>query len=569
MQKYTTSPSDWRLRPRDSILHVMDFLLVLHTHLPFVLGHGRWPHGSDWLMEASVDSYLPLLDAMDALRRERVSAPVTLSVTPVLAAQLSMPQFARELGAFFAQRLAACDDAERELGAAGQGQLLPIVRFWRERYRKCHRQFDALGGDLIGAMRALEDEGRIELMSSAATHGFLPLLATDESVRLQLFTGRAEHERIFGRAPAGCWLPECAYRPRGAWEPWPGGPSSPMRAGIETHLVAAGYRFVVVDAHLASAGRPLEAYHSAALAPEGGALRSPYRDYSIGRGPDAVRAFVRDPASTHHVWSRDQGYAGAGGYLEFHKIRFPGGLKLWEVTGPGVSLGAKKPYDPSHARALAADHARHFAGLLAETARKGASTAERVIVAPFDSELFGHWWFEGPDFIADTYRVLSQHPGVRPSTASDHLRGARAATPLDLPAGSWGRNGDFSMWLNGQTAWTWTRLWAIEKRFWSVAPTALALPAAHTVLAQAARQLLLAQASDWQFIISTGEVTDYGERRFRLHADAADSLVAALERGNDLASAGQRATELDRRDGIFPNVLDAVAWALAPAPMPT
>jgi 1,4-alpha-glucan branching enzyme len=547
---------------------MMDFILVLHTHLPYVLGHGRWPHGSDWLMEAAVDSYLPLLDALDALRHERVSAPITLSVTPVLAAQLSMPEFPAELRAFFAQRLAACDDAERELATAGQAHLVPIVQFWRSRFRRYAAQFDALGGDLVGAMRALETAGRLELMSSAATHGFLPLLARDESIRLQLFAGRAEHERIFGRAPAGCWLPECAYRPRGAWAPWPSGPHSPMRAGIETHIAAAGYRYVVIDAHLARAGRPLEAYHSAAVAAEGGALRSPYRDYTIGHGGNAVHAFVRDPASTHHVWSRDQGYAGAGAYLEFHKIRFPGGLKLWEVTGPGVSLGAKQPYDPPRARALAREHAQHFAGLLADIARKGASAAERVIVAPFDSELFGHWWFEGPEFIADTYRALPQHRVVRARTASEHLRGVRTATSLDLPAGSWGRNGDFSMWLNDQTAWTWTRLWAIEERFWNVAPAALATPATHVVLAQAARQLLLAQASDWQFIISTGEVTDYGERRFRLHADAADSLVAALERGGDMVSAGQRAEELDRRDGLFPNVLEAVAQALAAAPVP-
>jgi 1,4-alpha-glucan branching enzyme len=552
----------------------MDFVLVLHTHLPYVLGHGRWPHGSDWLMEGALDSYLPLLDRLDALHGEGVPAPVTIGMTPVLGAQLAAPGFAGELRAFIAQRLAACDDAERELTATGESALVPVVQFWRGRYHHSLSQFDALDGDLIGALRALESHGRIELMSSAATHGFLPLLARDESVRLQLFAGRAEHERLFGRAPSGCWLPECAYRPRGAWAPWPSGPRAVMRAGIEKHLQDAGYRFVVVDSHLARAGRPLEAYHVAAVAavtPTGDAFRSPYRDYAIGSGPNAVRALVRDPASTHHVWSRDDGYPGGSAYAEFHKLRFPGGLKLWEVTGARVPLGGKRQYDPARARALAAEHGNHFAGLLDGIAKGRPSAADGVIVAPFDSELFGHWWFEGPDFLADAYRALRSHRAVRAVTASEHLAAAGNATPLDLPAGSWGRGGDFSMWLNPQTAWIWTRLWAIEERFWNVAAAALALPPAWPVIAQAARELLLAQSSDWQFIISTGEVTDYGERRFRLHADAAESLVAALERsghlGGDLGGATRQAEELYALDTLFPDVLDAVARSLASAPV--
>ncbi|MGA9837785.1 MAG: 1,4-alpha-glucan branching protein domain-containing protein [Gemmatimonadaceae bacterium] len=542
----------------------MDFVLVLHSHLPYVLGHGRWPHGSDWLMEAAVDSYLPLLDALEQLDEEHVSAPVTLGVTPVLAAQLADPEFGVELRAFFAQRLAACDQAERELAHSGDHGLVPIVHGWRDRLRRLDARFASLDGNLIGALRALEAEGRLELMSSAATHGFLPLLARDESIRLQLHAGRLEHARLFGREPAGLWLPECAYRPRGEWAPWPGAPATGIRAGIETHVADAGYRYTVIDSHLARAGRPLEAYHSLTAAAAGEALRSPYRDYAIGHAAGAVRALVRDPASTRHVWSRDEGYPGAFRYLEFHKIRWPGGLKLWEVTGAGVSLGDKRPYDASAARALAREHAGHFAGLLDDIARD-ATPAETLIVAPFDSELFGHWWFEGPDFLADTYRALRSHPRIRPTTSSAHVDGAGEPTALDLPAGSWGRNGDFSMWLNPGTAWTWTRLWDLEERFWRAAPAALALPAAHPVLAQAARELLLAQASDWQFIISTGEVADYGERRFRLHADATEALVAALESGHDLAGAAAHADQLRARDGLFPDVLDAVARALVPS----
>jgi len=182
---------------------MIDLVVVLHAHLPYVLGHGRWPHGSDWLMEAVVDSYLPFLDMDDALGRQGVAAPVTLGVTPVLAAQLASPDFAAELRDFLAQRLATCDEAERELSGRGEETLVGVVRFWRALYLERARSIEARGGDIIGALRSLEAAGRIELTSSAATHAFLPLLARDESIRLQLLAGLAEHGRLFGRTPAG------------------------------------------------------------------------------------------------------------------------------------------------------------------------------------------------------------------------------------------------------------------------------------------------------------------------------------------------------------------------------
>jgi 1,4-alpha-glucan branching enzyme len=199
----------------------MDFVLALHSHLPYVLNHGRWPHGSDWICEAALDTYLPLLEALRALEADDVAAPVTIGFTPVLANQLVHPTFAAELDAFFVQRLAACDEAPASLSATGEGHLLPLVTWWRERLLDMRSLWHAIGRDIIGAFRALEESGRLEIIGSAATHGFLPLLARDESIRLQLALGFAEHRRLFGREPRGCWVPECAYRPRGDWDPWP------------------------------------------------------------------------------------------------------------------------------------------------------------------------------------------------------------------------------------------------------------------------------------------------------------------------------------------------------------
>ncbi|HEX6106085.1 MAG TPA: hypothetical protein VFZ26_10915, partial [Gemmatimonadales bacterium] len=379
-----------------------DFVLTLHTHLPYVLNHGRWPHGSDWLCEAALDSYLPLLETLRGLERERVPAPVTMGFTPVLAAQLASPAFRVEMEAFFTQRLAACDEAPASLSTTGEGALMPLVSFWRTRLLRLRRLFHEIEADLPAAFRALEAAGRLELMGSAATHGFLPLLARDESIRLQLAVGAQEHRRVFGRAPAGCWLPECAYRPRGAWHPAPGAPRATIRRGIEEHVGDAGFRYFFVDAHLAGAGRPLGIYgdpggdptlHAASALglPVGGA-RSPYQAYRVSQalGGD-VSVYVRDPRASMQVWSRWQGYPGDEWYLEFHKMRWPGGLRLWRVSAAGSDLGDKRPYDPARAAGRARSHAEHFSGLLAEVAAGDAGGRGGVIVAPFDTELFGHW----------------------------------------------------------------------------------------------------------------------------------------------------------------------------------
>jgi 1,4-alpha-glucan branching enzyme len=481
-------------------------------------------------------------------------------------------------------------------------------------------EFRALDGGLIGALRALERDGRIEVMSSAATHALLPLLARDESIALQLRAGADEHMRHFGRPAPGLWLPECGYRPAGPWNPIAGAPARWARDGLERHLAAVGCRYVVLDAHCVAAGERAAVYdafgrpgaRAAGAVGAGGAggamgapwvidggsvatARSPYRDYAIGTGPREarepggaperelggalVRALVRDPETTRQVWSRDGGYPGGAAYREFHKLTFPGGLRLWSVTDPRASLGEKLHYDPDAAVAMAREHASHFADLLHGIAANGTPGGARVVVAPFDAELFGHWWFEGPEWLAALYAELARPTSgartngarVRPVTALGHVHATRdEAEPIVPMAGTWGQGGDFGFWLNDDTAWTWRRLWQLEDRFWAVARAALANSAARPVLAQAARELLLAQASDWQFMYSAGAVPDYAARRFTLHADAAGDLVAALERvgepggnlGGELGGALRHAERLAARDGIFPLVLRAVEAVL-------
>ena len=555
----------------------MDFVLALHSHLPYVLNHGRWPHGSDWITEAAIDTYLPLLETLRSLEHDGVVAPVTIGFTPVLANQLESAAFAGELELYFEQRLTSCDEAPESLRETGDAHLIPLVDYWRERLTRLRALFRSIDRDLPRAFRALQDAGRLEIIGSAATHGFLPLLSRDESIRLQLHVGQSEHMRIFGRAPQGCWVPECAYRPRGPWKPLPDAPEMGERAGIEEFLAEAGFRYFFADSHMAKAGSPLGLYGEPV---EGEIIRearespmpwdrtrTPYRAYRLTSQQTSrpVAAYVRDPNSSAQVWSRYQGYPGDGRYLEFHKIRWPGGLKLWRVTGSGIDIGAKEPYDPPTALAMTKAHGAHFASLLASISTDRRAQKDGVVVAPFDTELFGHWWHEGVDFLGHVFEALAAQPAVHAVTASAHIAAHRPRTGLRLAQGSWGANGDFSMWLNAETAFTWPRIWEIEREFWKLAPRAIEVPAAREPLAQAAREMLLVQSSDWQFIISTGAVTDYAIRRFDGHCEDATRLMAAIRDGLDggsLDEANRIAAELRIRDDLFPDVMASVVAAL-------
>ncbi len=551
-----------------------DLVLLLHSHLPYVLNHGRWPHGSDWLCEAVIDSYLPLVGMLNALERADIAAPLTISVTPVLAAQLAHPTLHEELARYFDARLAHCDEVPTSLRNAGDEHLVPLVEFWRLRLVRLRLLYHEIGRDLVGALRRLQDRGRIEVATSAATHAFLPLLGRDESIRLQLALGCSEYRRHFGRESAGCWLPECGYRPRGRWSATPEAPPV-LRRGIDEHLATLGFGYFFVDAHTAHAGRAPDTYgefdagRATGTSTAGSsheATNDPHRAYLVGpaRPGRSPVAFVRDPEASARVWSRHGGYPGASPYLEFHKIRWPGGLRLWRVTDATGDLGAKQPYDPAAAGERAEHDARHFAGLLGAEARR-STAPDGVIAVPFDTELFGHWWFEGPEWLGNVFRQLSVQADVQPTTASAHLEAHPAGRRVQLVAGSWGRQGDFSMWMNDRVRWMWRVVWDTEERFWSLAPRAMEQPAARELLAQAARELLLLQSSDWPFIVTTGEASDYATARFDGHANDARVMLDGVQdvlQGLDVTRAREMGRALWHRDAIFEEVLPAVQAAL-------
>ena len=502
---------------------------VLHAHLPWVLGHGTWPHGEDWLAEAVAHCYLPLLAALRRLAARGGRHLLALSVSPVLAAQLADRRLRPLVEGYLAHRAEA---ARRLTGDH------PLAGWWGEVYAGLAADWDELGGDLLGALRELQAAGAVELSTCAATHGYLPLLHRPEHVALQVRAARHNHERWFGTPPAGLWMPECAYRPPGPWEHPVTGARESFRAGNEAFLADAGVRWTVVDAHLLLGDEPLLPY------PFGGAAsgeHAPPPDQAVEAAtlaaPVAARlqphrvdatplaALFREPHTAHQVWSRHGGYPGDSRYLDFHKRHAASGLRLWRVTDAGGDLGDKLAYHPADAAAAAREHARHFVELVASVPGLGGGVA----VSPYDAELFGHWWFEGPVWLEEVLARCGSDPRVSCTTPYRELAAAPPRRRAELREGSWGEAGDHRVWANEGTAWMWRELRDAEEGVAAALAGGLDGPRARAALAQ----LLLLAASDWPFLVTTGAAADYAADRFRIHRDRLATLLAPRAKGDE------------------------------------
>ncbi len=557
------------------------FALVLHTHLPMVVNHGRWPHGSDWLCEAAFECYLPLLEVAHRLVADGISPKWTVNLSPVLTEQLASPEFQKELSFYYENVRRACMESREHFQRAGQKELAGLTHFWEEFYERMWEMHRRIGGDIPGTFADLGRAGHIEIITCAATHGYLPLLGRDESIHLQLRTAVETHTRHFGQAPRGIWLPECAYRPRYEWTPPTGrdrGRVRRVRPGIEEMLAAHGLEYFVADAHLVSAGDPVFLYRDfvplgsakgeAASSVPAGEARSPYAPYRVASrgGTGTAVAFFRDPKSTLQVWSREHGYPGEYAYLEFHKKHFPGGLRFWRITDNSGDLGRKAVYEPAVAVQKVGLQARHFVELVRATLEAASAGGPAVVCSPYDTELFGHWWFEGPLWLEQVAREMEKS-GVPRMTLGETLAAVPPQDTLSLPEGSWGEGGDHRVWLNRDTEWTWDRVYSAEAEWVGL----LQSPRRgngdlRRVVAQATRELLLLQASDWQFLITTGSARDYAERRVAEHyADfkRLSEMARGLQAGEPLSiDDANSLRRLEREDFCFPD-LDP-AWGLGP-----
>jgi len=564
--------------------------ITLHAHLPYVLHHGTWPHGLEWLHEAAAETYLPLLGVLRRLERDGLGLKANLSLSPVLLEQLRHPTFQEEFPKYLERKVNSAQEDENYFRQGGEHRFAETAAFWLRFFEQTLRDFYACGRDIVGAFRHFNDTGAIEILACTATHGYLPLLGMDESVSAQIQTGVAAYERHLGKKPRAIWAPECGYRPAGSWQapvaagveeaPWP----PFQRVGVEEALAEAGLDYFFVDTHLVEESILFTPYEMksgelglrlhnlpAHELKRRSDLEAVYRPYVVD-GPLAhanpVTVFPRDPKTGLQVWSGDTGYPADGNYLDFHKKRWPGGHRYWQVTQAQSEMELKAPYFPEEARERTKVHAEHFVALVSGSLKNGFNQDQPPIISSlFDAELFGHWWFEGPMWLEEVARIFAREDiPIALTTGGEYLGKHPARISVKLAEGSWGKNGNNEVWLNDETSWTWSHIYRAERVFREIAGDDRWRDNGwgQRIAKQMARELLLLESSDWQFLITTAAARDYAEKRFSGHLDQFVELemlwAEFVANGGLSSSAMTYLADLEERDCIFADV-DPGLWA--------
>lgn len=490
----------------------------LHAHLPFV----RHPEYEDpleerWLVEAIAECYLPLLAMLEGRAARRAPGSITLSLSPTLLALWGDPLL-RERTSHRLRRL--IELAERDVGRYRGGPLGALSAGARDRFAEGLSRYEGrYGRDLAAAFRAVEASGVVRLATCGATHGFLPLMDLGPSSwRPQIGAAVREFERWVGRPPEGFWLPECGYTP-----------------GVESVLAEYGVRYFVVDSHgiRHACPRPVAATYA------------PFRTRA------GVLALGRDEESSRQVWSATEGYPGDEWYREYYRdqgfdlpmeevrpflpsggTRTHLGLKYHRITD---RRGAhREPYDPAMAARRVDAHARHFVAAREQQASEASAALGQpvLLLAPYDAELFGHWWFEGPAWIDAVLDRIADRGALQALDAGAAASLIPRASDGDLHVSSWGAGGYAGFWLAPENDWIYRHLLRAAERMQRLSRTGDGGDAPRgRALRQAGRELLLAQASDWAFILKTGTLVPYAIRRTEGHLAAFDDLAAMLERG--------------------------------------
>lgn len=487
------------------------FTLVLHSHLPWLAHHGRWPVGEEWLYQSWAASYLPVAEALRTLAAEGRTGLLSLGVTPVLAAQLDDPHCLTGMHHWLgnwglrAQEAAALPDpARRALGDREQRAADAALADFEQRWRH--------GGSAV--LRPLVDAGTIELLGGPLAHPFQPL--TDPRLRaFSLAEGLADTRLRLGRTPRGIWAPECGYCP-----------------GMETGYDAAGVEHFMVD---------------------GPALRG---DTALGRPVRAAQtvAFGRDLQVSYRVWSPKSGYPGHGSYRDFHTYDHATGLKPARVTGRTVDSADKAPYDPELAAATVRRHVADFVTtvrerLLAEAARIGRPA---LVIAAFDTELFGHWWHEGPQWLEQVLRALPE-AGVTVGTLAQARARGYVGEPVELGASSWGSGKDWRVWAGEQVADLVELNAEVSRLALDTLDKSRAIDGVglrDRARDQLLRETLLTLSSDWAFMVSKDSAAGYARDRAHKHAHAVREIAEAIS-AQQHERAARLAAGWNAADGLF------------------
>lgn len=517
--------------------------LVLHAHLPFVRHpeHERFLE-EHWLYEAITETYLPLIQIMDGWLRDGMDTRLTLTLSPTLCSMLLDPllqeRYVRHLEGLI-------ELSEREIHRTyWDKHYQPLAWVYHHRFQSFRETYSSYGRNLVSAFRKFQEAGILEIITTAATHAVLPLLVhSPASIRAQILTARDHYRHCFGRDPHGIWLPECAYVD-----------------GVEKVLQEANIRWCLVDTHGLLHARP----------------RPRYGVFAPVFTPNGIGVFGRDLDSARQVWSKQEGYPGDGRYRDFYRdmgfdldydyvkpympvtgIRSFTGIKYHAITG----TADKKVYDRAMALETAAGHAQHFLDARMGQIQQLAGIMDRPphILSPYDAELFGHWWYEGPEFL--DYFVRKAHYDQKTftlTTPMEYLRRYPTQQVATPSASSWGEEGYLKVWLNETNAWIYPHLDVAMERMTNLArrfPQAKGLTA--RALKQAGRELLLAQASDWPFILRTGTSPEYARQRVKDHLLR---FIALHEQLTTTKIDEKWLGEVESQDNLFPE-LNYQYWA--------
>ncbi|MED1796860.1 DUF1957 domain-containing protein [Brevibacillus nitrificans] len=518
--------------------------LVLHAHLPYVRHGERDDYLEErWVYEAMLETYLPLLMVFDKLLADGIDFRMTLAVSPTLLSMLDDELIQSRFQTHLAKTVElAGKEVKRTMNAPRENR---VAKMYLERFREIATYCRKLDFQLISGLKRAQESGCLELITCAATHAFLPYVETEEAIRAQLLAGIETHERILGKRPNGIWLPECGFTP-----------------GLDRLLKEVGLHYFFVDSHTISHATP-----------------TPMRGlYAPLQTPYDVAAFARDEQASRQVWSSFDGYPGDYDYREYYRdigfdremdyiapyihpegIRVNTGLKYYRIT---AKTGQKDWYEPDWAREKAASHAGHFLYHRERQVEEASSWLDRepLVVATYDAELFGHWWYEGPlflDFLLRKTVCDSQH--VQLITPSEYLAKYPAQDRARLPMSTWGRNGYGEVWLNENNGWIYRHLHQAERDLIAAVHSCEIAKGqnvkkdawASRCLKQAARELMLAQSSDWAFILDGQTVVDYAVRRFHDHLVRLRELLDMIhsDQQNDA-----RLVEMEKAYPIFPTM---------------
>ncbi len=514
--------------------------LVLHAHLPF-LRHPEDEYFLEerWLYEAITETYIPLIQVFERLTQDNIPFRLTLSLSPPLVCMLNDSLLQQR---YIKKLKSMLELAEKEVERTKGTPFYDTACMYRQQLNSAYHIFcDQYQGNLNRAFKKFQDLGCLELITCGATHGYLPLMNREESIYAQIETAVKVYVKNFGRRPQGIWLPECAYK-----------------VGVDNILKEFGIKFFFTDTHgvLYAERRPRYGVFAPIYCPSG------------------VAAFARDVESSKQVWSSNEGYPGDADYREYYRdigydldeeyiweyihpdgIRHNTGFKYYRITG-NVDLADKQPYVPHWARQKAQIHAGNFMFNREKQIEYLCSIMDRppIIVAPYDAELFGHWWYEGPIWLEALIRKIHfDTDKIQLVAPSDYLK-YHPKNQVTVPCeSSWGNNGYHQVWLHNDNHWIYRHLHYAADRMVEMANQNKDCrdTLRQRALNQAARELMLAQASDWAFIMYTKTTVDYAVRRTKIHLDNFLRLYKMIA-ANKIEDGWL--TQLEQTNNIFPEM---------------